>query len=841
MKQYQQIKGHYEDCLLFFRLGDFYELFLDDAKVGSEVLDITLTSRPKGKDGRIPMCGVPYHAVDAYIARLVKAGYKVAICEQISEPDTKGIVEREVVRVVTPGTVLDEKALERKSNNYMVSIACNQDSLAVCSADISTGQLVVHEQHYDNIEHVIGNELARIRPSECILSPESYDDGRTVRIIRHYKAINIFNFQGWDNYAGDAVRTLKRHFGVTTLKGFGLESVLSTQAVAAMIGYLSETQKGNIGHMRHLSRYESDAFVSLDRATIMNLELFSTLREQETQGTLLSILDETKTPMGGRLLKEWLKSPLSQRTPIASRHQAVESLIAEASVKKTVEATLLAIHDIERTFSRLSVGLGNARDMNSLMESLRAVLSVKHALVPLENKLLTKLQRGIATKLTYLIQRIGATIQDEPAFSLKEGGIIKPGVDRHLDELKALVGENTTWILELEQAEKARSGISSLKIRYNQVFGYYIEISKSNMDKVPTDYMRKQTLVNAERFITPALKEKEALILQAQEEINTIEYSLYQDLLAFVLSHTGDIQKAARNIAAIDCLVCFAQVSMNNHYVKPTLVYSNEFKVINGRHPVVEQLLEKGTFVPNSISLDTKKQTLLIITGPNMAGKSVLIRQVALIALMNQIGCFVPADRAYLPVVDKIFVRSGASDVITSGLSTFMVEMVETAYILNHATDASLIVMDEIGRGTSTYDGISIAWATAEYLVRMKPSPKTLFATHYHELTKLEEIYPGKIRNYHLEVKEHDGEPIFIHQFRPGKASESFGVAVAALAGVPDWVIDRASEILKTLKEDHVSVLPKPMDPLREKLASLSVDTMTPIDALTALSELKKL
>lgn len=854
MKQYQAIKAQYMDCLLFYRMGDFYELFMDDAHIGSQVLNITLTSRPKGKDGRIPMAGVPYHAVDTYLAKLVKAGYKVAICEQVSLPSKYGIVDREVVRIITPGTVLDEKALEKKENNYIVSLIVANETLAISVADISTGYFATSQLPFQNLAQVIRDELFRLNPSECILSEDLYNNPELLKILKSEKGLNIYCFHEWESYADNANEFLKKHFGIATLASFDIEDKpFSQQTSAALLGYLQNTQKNKISHIKKITSLATENYLVLDRSTIINLELFSTIREHDTKGTLLNVLDQTLTAMGGRLLKQWMRKPLTYKEEIIDRHDAVEELLTKRDLRLQLQESLKEITDIERILSRLSVNIGNARDLVNLKESLKTILIVKDLLIRKDVKLLEKLHEKISPNINKVIEIIETNIVDEPPIDLKIGGLIKPGINKNLDMLRKTVGSCKDWIIELEKQERQKTGIGSLKVRFNKVFGFYIEISKSNLHLLPDNYLRKQTLVNGERFITPELKVQEEIILRAEEEINDLEYTLFLDVLHQILEHIEDLQEAAQSIAAIDCLTNFAYIAEKNQYVRPTILYSGEIKITNGRHPVVEKLLDQDIqFVPNDVCLDNINQQLLLLTGPNMAGKSVFIRQVAVIILMNQIGCFVPAAKAHLSLVDRIFVRSGASDVITSGLSTFMVEMVETAHILHHATKNSLIIMDEIGRGTSTYDGISIAWAVAEYLVtNFRQPPKTLFATHYHELQTLEEQYPTNIKNYHMEVINEHGEPIFLHTILPGGASHSFGVAVAKLAGVPEPVIKKAQEILHSLENRHIekeekqtTIYTLPSTAFAEKLIHKELDNidihqMTPLEALNKLAELK--
>ncbi len=858
MKQYEAVKKQYQDCLLFYRMGDFYELFLEDAHIGAKVLNITLTGKANGKGGRIPMAGVPYHAVDAYLAKLVKAGYKVAICEQLSPPNKKGLVERDVVRIVTPGTMLDEKALEKKDNNYIVAVNIEKNSLALSVADVSTGYFATSEFPSENYQQTIADEFARIHPKECILPTKLYNNSDILKILRVENSINIFPFSDWDLYANDASQTLTKHFGVSTLAGFGITEQKSAQeTAAALLGYLQQTQKRPVHHIKKIVAYSRDDFLALDRSTIINLELFSTIREHDSKGTLLSVLDQTITAMGGRLLKQWIKKPLVSAVEITGRHDAVEELLEKQSLRTDFRSTIEKVSDIERLFSRLSVGLGNARDLVNLKSSLNTILEIQKSLSNLESKTLHRLSKQIDTKaIKKIIQQIEDIIVEEPPISIREGGMITQNVDKELDRLRKIVGGSREWIVDLEMKEREQTGISSLKVRFNQVFGFYIEVSKSNLNAVPIHYMRKQTLVNAERFITPELKEQEEIILSAEEKINDIEFLLFQDILTKVLAQASVIQDAAQSIAAFDCLLSFAYIAEKNHYMRPSLIADGSMHIVGGRHPVVETLLGSGKFVPNDVCLDQSTQQLMLITGPNMAGKSVYIRQTALIVLMTQLGSFVPAESAKISPVDQIFVRSGASDVITSGLSTFMVEMVETANILHNATEKSLIIMDEIGRGTSTYDGISIAWAIAEHLVAHKNNPKTLFATHYHELQVLEELFPQKIHNFHMSVAEENGEPVFLHTIVVGGASHSFGVAVAKLAGIPSEVIARAKVLLEEL-EKRSETEPTPATSvsqteiashqinladhiIHKELEQLDISQMTPLEALNKLADLKE-
>jgi DNA mismatch repair protein MutS len=865
MQQYSEIKKQFTDCLLFYRMGDFYELFLEDAHIGARVLNITLTGKANGKGGKIPMAGVPYHAVDAYLAKLVNAGYKVAICEQLSPPNKKGLVKRDVVRIVTPGTMLDENALDKKEHNYIVSLTMNTKRIALTVADISTGYFSTTEVISDHKEQLIKDELSRLHPRECILPEFLYNDPAFLQILKNEKTMNIFPYLAWDLYAKDAKTVLKKHFRVATLSAYGLEDKeLASQTSAALLGYLQETQKGPVQHINKIVSYSTSDFLLLDRSTVLNLELFTTLREHDTKGTLVGILDQTITAMGGRLLKEWVRKPLIDKNEIDKRHESVYEFLRKQSLRQELVEFLKGVNDIERLISRCSVGLGNARDLINLKNSLEIVLMIKTMLTGFENDLVKKLAKDlrvsdkseevqIVKSIDGIINIISDRLVPEPPISIRDGGMIQVGVNEDLDKLRKIVSGSRDWIIALEQQERESTGITTLKVRFNQVFGFYIEVSKSYLRLVPDSYTRKQTLVNAERFITKELKEQEEIILSAEEKIHDIEYGIFRETLEMVLEHVELLQNTANVIAIIDCLVSFASVAEKYHYARPDMSLSGGIKIINGRHPVVEALLEDRQFVPNSVNLNKTEQQLLLITGPNMAGKSVFIRQNALIILMAQMGSFVPAEKAEISIADQIFVRSGASDVITSGLSTFMVEMVETAHILHHATDKSFIVMDEIGRGTSTYDGISIAWAVAEYLVmNEKEKPLTLFATHYHELQTLEEKYPKQVKNYHMAVSDDQGDPVFLHTLLPGGASHSYGVAVAKLAGIPESVVMRAKELLEEMEnregkkagDSYSQRLPQQINIadhlIHQEIEKLDIAQITPLEALNLLAALKE-
>lgn len=855
MQQYAQIKAKYKDCLLFFRLGDFYELFLEDAKVGADVLDITLTKRPRGKDGYIPMAGVPYHVADTYVAKLVKEGHKVAICEQVSDPNGKGIVEREVVRIVTPGTLMDEKNLDKRENNYTMSITFDKDMVGFAVADISTGDFQVTEinlpkQGEKVFENTITNELARFSPKEVVLNEKMYSDYQVLKVLSSHKDLNLFKYDSWYETAENAEENLKNHFGIKNLKSFGFsDKYHAKRAASVLLSYLKENQKNEVEHIRAIRTYSPEESVILDHSTMKNLELFNTIHENKKKDTFIHLVDLTQTALGARQLRKWIKKPLVDKKEITKRLDAVEELLKNPNLTGEISDILEHIYDIERVLSRLSVGIGTPVDLIHLTESLKYVLKAKKTLQKTKSELLKDKREKITKDLIKITSYIKKYIKDDPPFDAKKGGLIKEKVSRKLDKLKKQVSGSKEWIAELEAKERKRTGIGSLKVSFNKVFGYYIEISKAHLDKAPKEYIRKQTLVNAERFITPELKKHEDKVLSAEEKINTLEYKLFQKVITETLKYTTAIQEAAESIATIDCIAAFAKRAQKGRYTKPKITTKDEINIKMGRHPVVEKTL-RDDFVPNDTKIDNDDHQILIITGPNMAGKSVYMRQAALIVLMAHIGMFVPAEEAKVCIVDRIFVRSGAADVITGGLSTFMLEMVETANILNHATDKSLIVMDEVGRGTSTYDGISIAWALVEHLVGEKgANPKTLFATHYHELIELEEIYPKKVKNYSMAVQVQDKEPIFLYTAKKGGAKASLGVSVARLAGLPESVITAANERLFKLENGkHKSpkkILEKKenktQDSLRSKLKKIDTEKITPLQALNILDEIKRM
>lgn len=839
MQQFEQIKTQYPDCLVLFRLGDFYELFAEDAVLGSKILDITLTRKAQSKGGDVPMAGIPYHALESYLPKLVQAGYKVAIAEQIGEPDGRTLVERKVIRIVTPGTTLGKESNE-KNNLYISAITQEKNTWGIATADLSTGELQVTELSEKNPGPVLLNELARLQPREIILPTHLYNNSQFLQEL-HSLESNISVFHQWTLWASQAENHLKRHFSVQSLAGFQLHKrAVAQEAVAALLGYLEYTQQQSVSHLQMLRFYEIGEGVTLDRATLLNLELFSTLREGEGQGTLIHHLDQTITAMGARLLRQWVKRPSNHRVILQSRQEAVAEFCQQQHWRDEVRSTLENIGDMERLLGRISLNLGNPRDIVRLQQSLESTLTLYTQLTQATAPFLLDLCQQISPELGQLAEYIHQHIESDPPIDPKHGGVIRSGVNEELDTLRQQAGRSTDWMLEFEKTERQTSGIPNLKVRSNKVFGFYIEISRSHLGKVPQHYERKQTLVNAERFVTNELKEQELLLLTAQERVMELELSLLDEVVKKIVKTTRQIQAASQVVGTVDCLATFGQQAQYFGYVQPELNEGGTLTIIEGRHPVVERLLGQGDFVPNSTKLDTQEQQMMVITGPNMGGKSVYMRQVALITLLAHLGSFVPAQSANISLVDRIFVRSGAADMISAGLSTFMVEMVEVAYILRHATAKSLIIMDEVGRGTSTYDGISLAWAIAEYLAT-EPAvkAKTLFATHYHELQKLAQEYP-QVKNFQVLVKEHQGHPVFLHTLAEGAASHSFGVAVAELAGVPERITQKAKKVLHELEQRQTTQKKMPSKIVSD-LKNLDLENITPIQAMALLQEWQEL
>jgi DNA mismatch repair protein MutS len=793
MAQYRRIRAELPpDTLLFFRLGDFYEMFFDDAKTASQILDIVLTRRQG-----VPMCGVPYQSAELYIAKLIRAGLKIAICDQMEDPATaKGIVRREVTRIITPGTVLEDHVLESTRNNYLAALCPGEGRFGLAFLDLSTGAFWIEEAAD---APTVRRLLAHSAPAECIV-PETARDDPALRALFANGGPTVTAHDEWTFDAAFATDTLTRHFKVHSLDGFGVRDCpLGLCAAGAALHYVSTALRRAVDHIRSIRVRCARDFMLLDEITLRNLDLLEAPGTPR-QATLIGVLDVTRTPMGARLLRDWLARPLLNLDAIRARHDAIERLTRERRALADLRDALGDIRDLERLIARLNAGTGNARDARALGRSLASVPRIKELLAPLRATLLSALEASLRP-LPDLVDLIDRALVDEPPAALKEGGLIKPGYNADLDELRDAAGKGKQWLLDYQQREQERTGIASLKVRHNSVFGYYIEVTKANLDKVPADYIRKQTIAGGERFITPELKEYETKIVGAQEKSVALEYELFVALRERIVAETEPIQQTAAALAQIDALAALADRALALRYVRPTMTDGDKIWIREGRHPVIEALPAAERFVPNDALLDGHENQLILITGPNMAGKSTYIRQVALLVVMAQAGSFVPAAEAEIGLVDRVFTRVGASDDLARGRSTFMVEMQETANILNNATSRSLIVLDEIGRGTSTFDGISIAWAVAEYL-HNTPSvkAKTLFATHYHELTDLALTLPG-VKNYNVLVRESGDRIAFLRRIVPGAADKSYGIQVARLAGLPPEVIARAREILRNLEE----------------------------------------
>jgi len=894
MKQYLAIKEQHPDCLLFFRMGDFYEMFFEDAELAARELEIALTARDGGKNVKVPMAGVPHHAADSYLARLLERGHKVAICDQVEDPrQAKGLVRREVVRVVTPGTVIDEKSLETKQNNYVASLVVEEDRLGLAVADVSTGHFSCTEITGDDRWSRLSDELAAYAPAECLVEPGRREDTQVRRVLEQAGDPPAVEGPEWIFIPAEARRALQEHFGVHTLDGYGLrDRPTALRAAGALLSYCKEVQMTEPKHITGLRTYEVGQYMVIDSAARRNLELVKPLSGERKGGTLLETLDHTHTAMGGRLLRSWLERPLLEPAAVNQRLDAVEYLLAEAFLRADLESLLRHLADLERLASKAVYGRANARDLIALRESLLLLPRLRELLrqhdQPHRNgqaggaggedeeaekgewgedlpPLLAHLAHSIdpLEDLAGLLQR---ALADEPPAVLTEGGLIRSGYHQEVDRLRSLAGEGKAWIAELEAQERQRTGIKSLKVGYNKVFGYYLEVTRANQDLVPPDYQRKQTLVNSERYITPELKEKEADILRAEERLVDLEYRLYTEIREQVAGAAPRILGSARAVAQLDALTGLASVASHHHYVRPWVDDSLVIDIRAGRHPVLERQDLGEPFVPNDCFLDGDGSHLCIITGPNMAGKSTYMRQAALIVIMAQMGSFVPAGEARVGVVDRVFTRVGAADDLAGGKSTFMVEMTEVANILNNATRRSLLVLDEVGRGTSTFDGISIAWAVCEFIHRQPHLRcRTLFATHYHELTALAASYEG-MDNYSVSVKERGDDIVFLHRVVRGPTDRSYGLQVARLAGVPPEVVGRARALLARLEEqsarsraaggqagvagraaaerasyEQVTLLEVREHPVLEQLRGLDVLKMTPIEALNTLHRLREM
>ena len=861
MRQYLEIKADHPDAILFYRCGDFYEMFLDDAVKASRILGITLTSRNKNSEGgEVPLCGIPYHSCAPYIAKLVEAGEKVAICEQTEDPKlAKGIVKREVVRVVTPGLLIEDASLSPKENNYLLALCADGERFGLSFLDLSTGEFKVTE--LAGMQAALA-EIICISPREIILPVCFREEARSKGIAHLVVDRTITYFEEWVFDADYCKRLISNQFKGATPASLGCDGLpVAMLAAGAVLHYLMETQKGNAPHVTCITPYCDSEHLLLDESTRRNLELTATLSEGKRKGSLLGLMDRTVTAMGGRKLKQWINYPLMDLKKICGRQDAVEELLQAPGTRAEIQTLLSGVYDLERLNGRISLASASAKDLAALQQSLSRIPAIKEQLAAFAAGLLLELDGG-TDPLTETCQLIARAIVENPPFVLREGGIIADGFNAELDELRAISREGKGFIARLEAKEKGRTGIASLKIRYNKVFGYYIEVTKANVSAIPEDYIRRQTLANAERYITPELKEYEEKVLGAEDRIRELEFTLFQGVREAAAAQGERIARTADRLASLDVLVSFAELSHDRCYCRPEIHEGSELSITDGRHPVIEEIHSSERFVPNDTLLDNGENQLIIITGPNMAGKSTFMRQVALITLMAQMGSFVPAEKARIPLVDRIFTRVGASDNLARGHSTFMVEMMESAAILRGATARSLVILDEIGRGTSTFDGVSIAWAVAEFLHDNKlHAAKTLFATHYHELTELAVTRPG-VKNFNIAVREWNERIIFLRKIVPGGASHSYGIQVARLAGIPQVVIDRAKEILLNLEKGEYgeggvprlargkkTPAPSPQlslfgvaeEMIRERLRSVEVATLTPLEALNLVDELKRM
>ncbi len=857
MQQYLSMKEQHPDEVLFFRLGDFYEMFFDDAKLASKELDLTLTGKDCGMKERAPMCGVPYHSCEAYIARLVEKGYKVAICEQTEDPKkAKGLVKREIERVVTPGTVIESSMLDEARNNYLASVCVCDGQAGIVFTDVSTGEVHATLLRGTELDNRLLGELGRFLPREVLLNAGANAVSGVEKFLKERLGA-VVNYPDEGNFS-DETASISKQFGEKDLSLLGLqEKIAVIRALNAMLAYLKKTQMTGLERINQLSVYSEIQFMRLDLATRRNLELCETLRGREKRGTLLWVLDHTHTAMGKRLLRNWVEQPLVGPGPITHRLAAVEELFSDAVLRDDLIVGLDGVHDLERLMTRIVYGTANARELRSLVETIEHLPALKRSVQRCHSQLLSQIAADIDL-LPDLYELITKAIVEDPPVSVREGGMISPGYHKEIDSLREIMQGGKGFLAQIEAEEREKTGIKNLKIGYNRVFGYYIEVTKSNIEQVPEHYVRKQTLTNCERYITQELKELERKVLGAQERVVQLEYDVFSQIREQVAAELHRIQRTATALAKLDVLCSFAYTAAMNHYCRPELSLDGRIHIENGRHPVVEAILTDIPFVPNDTDMDMQNGRVAVITGPNMAGKSTYMRQVALITLMAQIGSYVPASSAHIGVVDSIFTRVGASDDLASGQSTFMVEMNEVANILENATAKSLLLLDEIGRGTSTFDGMSIARAVVEYVVDPKRcGAKALFSTHYHELTALEKLLPG-VRNYSVAVKKHGDELTFLRRIVRGGADESYGIEVAKLAGIPEKVVTRAREILKELQDGQpvssASVVPKQesvpeqvsmIDPrakkVMDKLKTVDANALTPIEALNLIYELGKI
>ena len=868
MQHYLQTKEEYPDCILFYRLGDFYEMFFEDAKIVSRELELTLTGKSCGQEERAPMCGVPFHAYESYMNRLVAKGYKVAICEQMEDPkQAKGMVRREVIRVVTPGTNINEQALDEGKNNYIMCIVSLSDQFGVATADVTTGDFFVTE--VDSKRRLL-DEIYKFSPTEVVCNEALFMSGLDIDDLKNRVGIVLYSLENW--YFDDSLceNTLKEHFRVNSLEGLGLADLeCGMIASGSLLKYLYETQKNSLEQISAIHPYTTGKFMVLDSSTRRNLELVETLREKAKRGSLLWVLDKTKTAMGARMLRSFVEQPLIEKEEIEGRLDAIEELMQRAIDREELREYLNPVYDLERLLTRITYQSANPRDLTAFKSSIGMIPHIRGILLELQSKEIQGICEDMDT-LEDLYTLIDAAIEEEPPITVREGGIIKDGYHEEIDRLREAKSQGKNWLAELEAKEREKTGIKNLKIKFNKVFGYYLEVTNSFKDLVPDYYTRKQTLTNAERYITPELKEMEDMILGAEDKLVQLEYELFRELREQIAKNVVRIQKTAKALAKIDVFASLALISEQNHYCRPSLNQNGRIDIKNGRHPVVEKMINNDMFIANDTYLDNQKNRISVITGPNMAGKSTYMRQTALIVLMAQIGCFVPAETADIGIVDRIFTRVGALDDLASGQSTFMVEMTEVANILRNATGNSLLILDEIGRGTSTFDGLSIAWAVVEHISNPKLlGAKTLFATHYHELTELE----GKldnVNNYCIAVKEKGDDIVFLRKIVKGGADKSYGIQVAKLAGVPDSVIERAKEIAEELgrhdivdfteilsnkknsatkkKKEHLDEVDLTQmslfdavndNDIIEELKEIDVGNLTPIEALNKLYELQ--
>jgi DNA mismatch repair protein MutS len=871
MQQYYEAKKEHSDALIFFRMGDFYESFGEDAKTIARELEITLTTRGKNRDGeKMPLAGIPYHAVDTYLPRLIKKGYKVAICEQLEDPKTaKGVVKRGVVRIITPGTAMDPSMFADAANNYLMAVSGNGRDFGISFLDVSTGEFLTTQLSDEPPFDRIAGEAARMRPAECIMPPSLSGNPDLVERLKETKVIlHEFDADAFD--LGGSKERLMQHFNVATLEGMGCEGLpYAISSAGAALQYALTTQMRELAHIHTLRTYSDSEFMVLDSITLRNLEIVKNVRGDGDDTSLLKIVDETKTPMGRRLLRKWMLKPLISVKDINKRLDAVEELTGNTLSRIDIRSHLSYVRDIERLIGRITYGNSNARDLQALKNSLEAVPVITDSLTGMRSEMLDSIREGLTnfTEREELVDLIGRGIVEEPPVSVREGGMIKPDYNEKLDELKDMSRHGKVWIASFQQQERERTGIKSLKVGYNKVFGYYIEVTKANIRQVPEDYIRKQTMTNAERFYTPELKEREDLILSADEKRVALEYELFSGIISVVAEHSRMLQQTAALIGELDVLTNLAEIAVNNNYVRPAITNDCKILIRDGRHPVVENTVPGG-FVPNDTEMDCTQNQFMIITGPNMAGKSTYMRQIALIVIMAQAGSFVPASNASVGIADRVFTRIGAFDDLASGQSTFMVEMVELANILNNATSKSLVLLDEIGRGTSTYDGYSIAKAVVEHIHNKgRTGVRALFATHYHQLTNLANTLK-RVNNYHIAVKEDGHELVFLRKIIPGATDKSYGIHVAQLAGVPHKVTQRAKEILHDIEnESYINgyenkrnrkgrenakytqlILFDSNDaagkdkthPVLEELKGLDINGTTPMDALNLLYELKK-